>query len=192
MSTFPQMPRWVSSFRSSRIGFTLIELLVVIAILGILAVAVLSTINPIEQINRSRDTRTRSDAAEVLSAAERYYASREIYPWNVVPSGTNTLPATGFYWNASSSTNNNWLTELQSSDEVKANLITRVSSDRRVIIIKSNTAAAITYVCFQPTSSALKAEAKKSCNGSTTVTLSDGGSNSFNKCAANAEYLCLP
>ena len=48
---------------SSKAGFTMIELLVVIAVIGVLAVAVLSSINPIEQINKGRDTRTRSDAA---------------------------------------------------------------------------------------------------------------------------------
>ena len=68
---------------SSRAGFTMIELLVVISVIGILAVAVLSSINPIEQINKGRDTRTRSDAAQLINAADRYFAIHEIYPWNV-------------------------------------------------------------------------------------------------------------
>jgi prepilin-type N-terminal cleavage/methylation domain-containing protein len=58
-------------------GFTMIELLVVIAIIGVLAVAVLSSINPIEQINKGRDTRARSDAAELLAASERYFTTSE-------------------------------------------------------------------------------------------------------------------
>ncbi len=63
-------------------GFTLVELLIVIALIGILSVAVLATINPIEQTNKARDAQFRNDAAEVLSADERYYASQNAYPWN--------------------------------------------------------------------------------------------------------------
>ena len=67
--------------RAVQSGFTMIELLVVIAILGILAVAVLSAINPIEQINRGRDTGSRSDAEQLLSAIDRYNAFNGYFPW---------------------------------------------------------------------------------------------------------------
>ncbi len=63
-------------------GFTLVELLIVIALIAILSVAVLATINPIEQTNKARDAKFRNDAAEVLAALERYYASQNAYPWN--------------------------------------------------------------------------------------------------------------
>src|SRR3989304_3138472 len=62
-------------------GFTMIELLIVIAILGILAIAVLAAINPIEQINRGRDTGSRSDAEQLISAIDRFYAFNGYYPW---------------------------------------------------------------------------------------------------------------
>lgn len=62
-------------------GFTMIELLVVIAVIGILAVALLATLNPLEQIRKGRDTRTRSDMAQVTSAIERYNASLGYFPW---------------------------------------------------------------------------------------------------------------
>lgn len=67
-------------------GFTLVELLIVIALIAILSVAVLSTINPIEQSNKARDARVQNDAAELLGALERYYASTSssgdgTYPW---------------------------------------------------------------------------------------------------------------
>ena len=62
----------------SQMAFTMIELLIVIAILGILAVAVLAAINPIEQINRGRDTGSRSDAEQLLSAIDRFYAYKGI------------------------------------------------------------------------------------------------------------------
>ncbi|NIT03538.1 prepilin-type N-terminal cleavage/methylation domain-containing protein, partial [Candidatus Saccharibacteria bacterium] len=52
-------------------GFTMIELLIVIAVIGILAIAVLAAINPIEQINRGRDTGSRSDAEQLIGAIDR-------------------------------------------------------------------------------------------------------------------------
>lgn len=63
-------------------GFTLVELLIVIALIAILSVAVLATINPIEQSNKARDAAMKNDAAEVLGAYERYYASQNEYPWD--------------------------------------------------------------------------------------------------------------
>ena len=50
-------------------GFTLIELLIVIAILGILAVAILVAINPGQRIAAARNSRVRSDLANLGSAA---------------------------------------------------------------------------------------------------------------------------
>lgn len=67
----------------SRRGFTMIELLIVISILGILAIAVLSAINPVEQINRGRDTGTRSDAEQMLSAIDRFNAFQGFFPWQM-------------------------------------------------------------------------------------------------------------
>ncbi len=63
-------------------GFTLVELLIVISLIAILSVAVLSTLNPVEQTNKARDAKFQNDAAEVLSAIERYYASQQYYPWD--------------------------------------------------------------------------------------------------------------
>lgn len=77
-------------------GFTLVELLIVIALIAILSVAVLATINPIEQSNKARDAAMKNDAAEVLGAYERYYASQNMYPWNTVGSADTdvVLPST--------------------------------------------------------------------------------------------------
>lgn len=63
------------------LGFTLVELLIVIALIAILSVAVLATINPIEQSNKANDSTVQNDAAEVMNAYERYYASQQKYPW---------------------------------------------------------------------------------------------------------------
>lgn len=69
-------------------GFTLVELLIVIALIAVLAVALVATLNPIEQINKARDSRYKNDAAELLSAIERYYASTMNYPWGEVTSAS--------------------------------------------------------------------------------------------------------
>lgn len=74
-------------------AFTLVELLIVITLISILSVAVLATINPIEQTNKARDAQFKNDAAEVLSAYERFYASQNAYPWNIGPLSTDTLAA---------------------------------------------------------------------------------------------------
>ena len=65
-------------------GFTLVELLIVIALLAIIALIVIAAINPIEQANRARDTGMKSDASQLLSAADRYFASKEEFPWVTV------------------------------------------------------------------------------------------------------------
>lgn len=77
------MKKNLSTKIKTQLGFTMIELLVVISILGILAVAVLSAINPIEQINRGRDTRSRSDAEQLVTSIERYNAFQQYYPWQL-------------------------------------------------------------------------------------------------------------
>jgi len=85
------MKKLLSRLRSQA-GFTMIDLLIVIAILGILAVAVLSAINPIEQINRGRDTGSRSDAEQLLSAIDRYNAFQGYYPWQIGASEASAIP----------------------------------------------------------------------------------------------------
>lgn len=72
-------------------GFTLVELLIVIALIGILSVAVLSTINPIEQANKASDAKFKNDAAEILSAEERYYTTKQAYPWNDAATFTDAI-----------------------------------------------------------------------------------------------------
>ncbi len=81
-------------------GFTLIELLIVIAVIGILANAVLSAINPVEQIRKARDSRRKSNAAELLNAMERYYTSFEGWPSGIdltatTPVGVQVTGLTG-------------------------------------------------------------------------------------------------
>lgn len=69
------------------------ELLIVIALIAILSVAVLATINPIEQANKARDARVMNDAAEVMNGYERYYASKQMYPWMEFTNGAVAVTA---------------------------------------------------------------------------------------------------
>ena len=62
-------------------GFTLVELLIVIGLLGAIALIVIAAINPIEQANRARDTRFKSDAAQMISAIDRYFAANSEFPY---------------------------------------------------------------------------------------------------------------
>lgn len=172
-------------------GFTLIELLVVISVIGVLAVAVLATINPIEQINRSRDTRTRSDAQQLNAASERFYATQELYPWNKT---LNTLPDTVYQFTPGT-TSDAWLDELTSVDEVKAAFITRLRSNDDVWLLKPVGSSSTLETCFRPVSKALQLEAATTCendsskrftiNGTSTCVTTNGTINANN-------MICLP
>ena len=155
--------------RKTSKGFTLIELLIVIAVLGILAVAVLSAINPIEQINRSRDTGSRSDAEQLLGAVDRYYASQGYYPWKI--SSTNPVSDVTTWAVVDDST---WtdgvtavLTKLSETGtgELKASFTNRITGTSYNTMSKYNrgTTGDSTYVCFLPKSSSFQTEAGTRC-----------------------------
>ena len=69
------------NIKKINLGFTLVELLIVIGLLGAIALIVIAAINPIEQANRARDTRFKSDAGQLISSIDRYFASKEEFPW---------------------------------------------------------------------------------------------------------------
>jgi prepilin-type N-terminal cleavage/methylation domain-containing protein len=173
---------------SLRQGFTMIELLVVIAVIGVLSVAVLSSINPIEQINKGRDTRSRSDAAQLISAVDRYFSIHEIYPWNnnnppdyvnnivanqdykvrfwfnfPATGGRGTSDATGLV--LSDQSDWAWAHILTDESEVKNAFLTRIeaNSQAKTFVTKDAGANTNMYVCFQPTSFAFASDAKKRC-----------------------------
>lgn len=156
-------------------GFTMIELLIVITILGILAVAVLSAINPIEQMNRGRDTGSRSDAEQLLSAVDRFYATQGHYPWQTGEDDDANLPT---IWADVEDTN--WadsatvavLDKLSGAAgvgtaELRQSFVTRITGATYNTLIKYNrgTAGDSTYVCFQPRSASFRAEAIRRCGG---------------------------
>jgi len=172
-------------------GFTMIELLVVIAVIGVLAVAVLSSINPIEQVNKGRDTRTRSDAAQLLNAVDRYFAIQEIYPWNNPGylAEAATLPSLGVNFNeATVGDEAGWIQLLADTAEVKQQYIERLAQDDQIYIYKPEDVAnvpATVYACFSPRSRQFHEEAVRKCGFDLTP-------NEDVFCVEESEYICLP
>ncbi|MFH2085830.1 MAG: type II secretion system protein [bacterium] len=158
-----------------KLGFTMIELLIVIAVLGILAVAVLAAINPIEQINRGRDTGSRSDAEQLISAIDRYYASKGYYPWMIGANSINTSTSTAtppvFVELDGAATvggdGEDMLANLSTggASELKATFVSRVEdpATNRLSIFNDGVSSSSTYVCFVPKSSAFRNEAWERC-----------------------------
>ena len=154
-------------------GFTMIELLIVIAVLGVLAVAVLATINPIEQINRGRDTGSRGDTEQLLSAIDRYNANKGLWPWQdgaqddpVLAWGqvTSSYPAS-----PNCSTIGLLSTTTQQgctgTDEVKqsfANRVVSASTNALFLAYSGNTGDSV-YICFNPQSAAFQKQADDRC-----------------------------
>lgn len=151
------MKKLFSRFSSMK-GFTMIELLVVIAIIGVLAVAMLSAINPLEQINRGRDTRDRSDAAELLGGLERFYATREAWP---VGMEDGTIPADSLVTIVPSAV----VQDLLDAEEVKAGFNTRMANatNLNIYYIQADPEDRKIYVCFEPASQQFKDEAVRNC-----------------------------
>jgi len=143
-------------------GFTLVELLIVIALIGILSVAVLATINPIEQANKARDAKFQNDAAEVLNAYERYYASLNTYPWgNPEDVGETIAVSTGAGFGVAGVGTTGVLittSELKSSFAAKAPFNT--SSSAVDLMYAYNNGSDSNYVCYIP-----KARANRSRYG---------------------------
>ncbi|MCB9813638.1 MAG: type II secretion system protein [Pseudomonadales bacterium] len=199
-------------------GFTMIELLIVIAILGILAVAVLSAINPIEQINRGRDTGSRSDAEQLLSAIDRYNAFQGYYPWktgasdataHVIESALTSWTTaasfvdTGGTCPVSEKLGTATTAGCIGADELKDTFFNRLfdTGYNHLSIYNSGTQGASTYVCFVPKSKAFISEAQARCVDAIGTGLpSDiNAANKATICAgwadptpANPVWVCLP
>lgn len=183
-----------------KLGFTMIELLIVIAVLGILAVAVLAAINPIEQINRGKDTGSRSDAEQLLSAIDRFYASQGYYPWQT---GTTDTTHEALAWTdagtvadtASPAVLLTYKLSNGGTSELKTSFITRITSStyNTLYLYNEGGQGDSTYACFLPKSGAFLEEAQTRCvdaNGSGLPDDLSGVATTI--CATDAEYICLP
>ncbi len=174
-------------------GFTLIELLIVIAVLGILVVAILSALDPLEQMRKARDAGRKSDAAELLSAYERYYTTYNCYPWDTgAPNCTAEI-------NRTAAVNPNFAAagedyRLITQGELKIQFASRESvaatttAAQRLFV--SNVAAGRSVsVCFEPESiSARTAGAQGATrNNTNTATATCTGSYTNGSC-----YICVP
>jgi prepilin-type N-terminal cleavage/methylation domain-containing protein len=197
-----------------QLGFTMIELLIVIAILGILAVAVLSAINPIEQINRGRDTGTRSDAEQLISAIERFYAMTGYYPWNAAVGDPAALA-----WTEADTTN---LIGIQApfdacpvlyrlsevpaasagdcnnepgTQELKLGFVSKLdgTTDNALFVYHDAASSDSTYVCFAPQSNAFQQEAAERAAGPLAgdYPVADAVANTTN-CGLEGNCICLP
>lgn len=206
----------ISKFLSAvrqRAGFTMIELLIVISILGILAVAVLSAINPIEQINRGRDTGSRSDAEQLLSAMDRFNAFQGYYPFVTKPNEEYAIPLVDgdllpvtMDWTATGtgaaadcavldklSQGDSTATDpCVASDELKLSFIQRITSDtyNSLYVYNRGQQGDSTYVCFHPQSGAFKTEAKTRCESGLPQDI-DGATEAV-ICNEDNIYICLP
>ena len=195
---------------ASTAGFTMIELLVVISVIGVLAVAVLSSINPIEQINKGRDTRTRSDSAQLINATERYFATHEYYPWNFTNATNGYTPPASidgadnfdaeFEFDSQTGTgtvtNWDWADTLIDTAEVKQGFMTRLDNDDSHYVYKGADTNATIYVCFLPASQAFRQEAADTCSAGEDPNSNDPIYNGVDTCAAGAggteQWICLP
>ncbi len=166
-------------------GFTLVELLIVIALLGVIAMIVIAAINPIEQANRARDTRIKSDASQLISAIDRYFAASEQFPWVVVGEADSNDAEYGF---VNSNTPGVGLCAdgptcgedglLISTNELRTefrrrDFTTATEPDRLLFIGKGAGTSESVYACFIPTSKAIRSKAVTDGNVYT-ISLVDG------------------
>lgn len=148
-------------------GFTLVELLIVIALIAILSVAVLATINPIEQSNKARDAAMKNDAAEVLGAYERYYASQNSYPWNQpnVADTTVVLSSQVGDFGVIGTSTAGVLTPLVSTSELKSSFSSKKPfvanpAPEDILYAYHNATTNSNYVCYFPKATASRTAGK--------------------------------
>jgi len=196
-------------------GFTLVELLIVIALLGVIAMIVIAAINPIEQTNRAKDTGQKADASQFLSAVERYFASREEFPWVTSGAVADNDAAFGFVSATSADVgicsaagcgvgdaDGILITTEELKPEFKnRTFIQKDTPSKQLVVGKADQSQSV-YVCYIPSS---KSNRAKACADGIVYTLSDtSGSRVSYDCSAaepaswvgtgitDSYYICVP
>lgn len=164
------------------------ELLIVITLLGVLAVAVLAAINPLEQANRARDAKYKSDSSQLLSAIDRYFVSKDEFPWTTldplitsddelvfVPANDESIGICGATCLVDGNLiiNNELKTEFRNRDFAKGT----PTWDKMIYVGKALGASESIYVCYVPKS--------KSERGKATTIIAVGSSVRTPETAAN-------
>jgi len=177
----------------------MIELLVVVAVLGILAVAVLSAINPIEQINRGKDTGSRSDAEQLIGAVDRFYTASGYYPWvtgaTITPFNTAWAAVDATVWTDGTTAVLTKLSALGTA-EIKESFVNRITASGYNTLYKyhKGDVGGSTYVCFLPKSSNFQTEAGNRCTaaGGLPSDFPSAGACPAGCVASKLCYICLP
>lgn len=196
----------------------MVELLIVIGLLGAIALIVIAAINPIEQANRARDTRFKSDAGQLISAIDRYFAANSRFPWMTVTPTYSTEDEFGFVTSSSQEvglcgatcavngvliTTNELKTEFRNRDFVQDGGA-GATLDEQILIGKEQGSSASVYGCFVPLANSTKQVAVTEGNvyqpntstgeKGTPVTTCDGaaGDGAGVNWVTNGCYVCIP
>jgi len=159
-------------FKGGEKGFTLVELLIVIGLLGAIALIVIAAINPIEQTNRARDTRFKADGAQLISAIDRYFASRTEFPWVTSGDAADNDATYGFFTASNQgigicAADCNTDGSLIVNDELKPEFRNRdfaqkgagTDETKKMYVGKGSGTSESVYVCFIPMSKATRQKA---------------------------------
>lgn len=181
-------------------GFTLVELLIVIALIGVLVLVVLAAINPIEQTNKARDTRYRSDGAQLLAAIDRYFASQSEFPWVTVgPATYDNDDDFGFATSsveevgvcgATCAADGVLISNLELKESFRGrDFLSETDEDKRIFIGKAAGASTSVYACFVPSSKSVR---DKAIAGGKVYTLSttDGSRTATPACDGTWDDTC--
>lgn len=185
-------------------GFTLVELLIVIGLLGAIALIVIAAINPIEQANRARDTRFKADGAQLISAIDRYFASRSEFPWVTSGDVTDNDAIYGFVTSSSGGvgicgadcntdgvliTNDELKPEFRNRDFIQKGAGT--DETKKIYMGKGSGTSESVYACFIPMSKASRQKAVADENVYT-ISAADGTRTATTACDADdAEWVTL-
>ncbi len=148
--------------------------------MGAIALIVIAAINPLEQANRARDTRFKGDSAQLIAAIDRYFASKNQFPWVTTNTAYTNDTSFGFVsagavdvgicGDATCSADGELLKSLELKTEFKnRDFIKATTVDKQLFMGKAAGASSSTYACFIPLSKSIR---DKACADSKVYTIS--------------------